>query len=51
MSHSVTPGTAAHQASLSFTISQSLLKHMAIVPEKNRPDENELEHREMEMRR
>ena len=26
----VTPWTAAHQASLSFTISQSLLKHMSI---------------------
>ena len=30
MSNSVTPWTAAHQASLSFTISQSLLKLMSI---------------------
>ena len=30
MSNFVTPWTAAHQASLSFTISQSLLKHLSI---------------------
>ena len=30
VSDSVTPGTAAHQASLSFTVSQSLLKLMSI---------------------
>ena len=30
ISDSATPGTAAHQASLSFTISQSLLKFMSI---------------------
>ena len=30
MSNSVTPLTAAHQASLSFTISQNLLKLMSI---------------------
>ena len=30
MSHSVTPWTAAHQASLSFTISRSLLKLMSM---------------------
>ena len=30
MSHSVTPWIAAHQTSLSFTISQSLLKLMSI---------------------
>ena len=30
MSDSATPGTAAHQASLSFTIPQSLLKLMSL---------------------
>ena len=40
MSDSVTPCTAAHQASLSFTISQSLLKLMSIesvMPSKSHP--------------
>ena len=32
MSNSVTPGTAAHQASLSITNSQSLLKLMMVMP-------------------